>query len=477
MLIVIDLMRNIFIIMFFALMCLEVIVLISLTTLYKIPLENNIPYVESSSMNNTKEVLNSFNIILIRKYYNIETELILIAKHIYSMYLTQESPSIANSITYPRLLKTGNFYNSYKGCLQSGNSFNTSTFFNNFNPNYTDYGLVRSILDNNKNFSVLSEDDIIKIMFGDARLNYINYYPDYKTIDNSDFLDLAAMEAYVCYTLSMFKTLLIRNTIFEKNYPVAEKYYLFLNSRFIFQYPLDFIDDNTFLYLNYYKNDPINNSKCVQKFGGTGCFTTFDNYNQSNGYIFNRDIYFDQPIIQANKLMGRGCITIKFPTYGLNIPPNYACVDFNINNILKDLPIGVENQVVQLFLISYDKTEADFYLFYSSVFDVNNINTTMFSPTSLGKYTLSAANTKLSLFHGIYYNIFKNAAYTSDQIPLFIDEYTATESSLKSIMNAFENNTAICDSFDAVDQNLQLTQYFCQEVPSLNIINESKHLT
>ena len=112
MILVIDLMRNIFIIMFFVLMALEVIVLISLTLLYKGPVVDNQPNVEAASLLNTKEVLNSFNAILIRKYYNIETDLMLIAKHLYPMYLGQTG----FQANYPKIQITSPFYKSYKNC-------------------------------------------------------------------------------------------------------------------------------------------------------------------------------------------------------------------------------------------------------------------------------------------------------------------------------------------------------------------------
>ena len=67
-------------------------------------------------------------------------------------------------------------------------------------------------------------------MFSKDELNKISYYPDINYSEFSPSMSKENFNTYICYVVSMFKTLKIRNTIFEKNYPVSENYFLFLNN-------------------------------------------------------------------------------------------------------------------------------------------------------------------------------------------------------------------------------------------------------
>jgi hypothetical protein len=449
MIIVIDLMRNIFIIMFFVLMALEIIVLISLITLYDIPLSNNQAYVESSSLSNTMEVLASFNNILIRKYYNLETDLLLIAKHLYPMYLAQDS---SVSAVYPKYLKSSRFYNSYKGCLQSGANFTNSTWVKNYyspTDSSKGYDLLNYIISKNNFFTNQTEDEVIDNLFNETSLNYITYYPEYSIQDGMDFIDNSMMETYVCYAISMFKTQLIRNLIFEKKYPIVNKFYLFLNLKFIFQYPLDYFDSQTYSKLNYYA---LNTKGCNGDYGGNKCVDSLQNFMNSNNYNDSQDIYIDKPIIKNNQLVGRGCIKINF----LGIPgaKNFACIDYNLNNILRKIAIGPNHNLVNLFLIS-PNTNNDFSLYYSNVVDLNYLNKTIYGANSLQNYRLTNDTDSYSLFHGIYYEIFSNptTAYSNEDIGKFIYEYNSLLSQLRTTLNIFKNNSNICDSYSISDEN------------------------
>lgn len=437
--------------MFFVLMSLEIIVLISLITLYDIPLKSNQGYVEASSLSNTMEVLASFNNILVRRYYNLETDLLLIAKHLYPMYLSQDS---SVSAVYPKYLKSGRFYNSYKGCLQSGANFTNSTWIKNYYSSLSadsskGYNLLNYIISKNNFFTNQTEDEVIDNLFNETSLNYITYYPEYSRQNGIDFYDNSIMETYVCYAISMFKTQLIRNLIFEKKYPIVNKFYLFLNSKFVFQYPLDYFDRQTYSKLNYYST---NMKGCNSDYGGNKCIESLQNFMNSNYYNDTQDIYIDKPLINNNQLVGRGCIKINF--YGIPGAKNFACIDYNLNNILRKIEMGPNHNLVNLFLIS-PNINNDFSLYYSNVVDLNYLNKSIYSTNSLQNYRLTNDSYSFSLFHGIYYKIFGNPinAFSNEDITNFLDEYNSLLSYLRTNLNNIKKNSDICDSYRISDQN------------------------
>ena len=70
MIIVINLLRNIFIIMFFILMILEIIVLLALVLLYDLPLQKNINEVVKTSDENINDIIIYFKTVL-SLYYEL----------------------------------------------------------------------------------------------------------------------------------------------------------------------------------------------------------------------------------------------------------------------------------------------------------------------------------------------------------------------------------------------------------------------
>ena len=227
MIIVINLLRNIFIIMFFILMILEIIVLIALILLYKIPLTNNIKAVADASQTNTIEIVNSFNFLFVRKYYNLATDLLLIAKHNFPMALTLNS-SLENPSSYPKYNLQSEFVQSYN----NSNCLINQSFLNN------DINLYQNIVNSNNNFSSSTENDIINIAFNNPKINNLTFFPDYSFLNNpSNTLDPRFI-TYFCYTVSMLKTILVRNMIFEKQNGFVDRFLLFMNTqKFMLQYP------------------------------------------------------------------------------------------------------------------------------------------------------------------------------------------------------------------------------------------------
>jgi len=457
-------MRNIFIIIFICFVALELIVLISLTVLYRIPLERNTPYIEIASMNNTQDVLNSFNYILQRKYYNLETDLLLIAKHLYPMYLSEQ----LDNPNYPAFQQTSKFYNSYGGCLIDGNLFNSSQYVTAIDKGNTEFNLIGKIFTQYQNFSNSNEENIIDALFLDDRLNKIINFPK---INSRDFSDPNFMEKYVCYAISIFKTILIRDIIFEKNNLMIDSFYLFLNQLYTYRYPMEYLDKNTYQFLNYYDRT---NSNCYPYTNSTNyenCFETFSNLNLiNNGTNTVNQIYFDTPLRKNNELVSRGCINVPFPAQG----ENYACIDFSLTNILNDIP---QNDM-SFFLISYDDSMKDFKFYYSSDLTNNYLNVSNYENSAkfnLGSYAIDSGSSSFSLFYAIYMELFEYQWLTQDVVNEVIAEYNQTVSALKTVYDLFEKNKNICDSYLNYNQNIALTNHFIYLDDMINL-NSCKNI-
>lgn len=436
MILVIDLMRNIFIIMFFVLMALEVIVLISLTVLYKGPVVNNQPNVEAASLQNTKEVLNSFNSILIRKYYNIETDLMLIAKHLYPMYLSQTN----TEGNYPKIQKSSPFYKSYKNCMQNYPLVLNQTLFND---------TLSFVINKYQNFSTFEDDEIIDSLINEPALNYITYYPE-NVLQNNNF---ELLETYVCYAISMFKSLLIRNTIFDKNYPNVNNFIMKIDDNYLFQYPMKKFDINSFPFLN--KNCSFSSLQA-------NCISTFRDF-ASIDYNTKQEIYFDKPTFNNGQILSRSCIYINY----LSNENSFACIDFSLNNILRKIKIQTHrehdnNHYVKMFLFSpsttsFNSTNQSYWLYYTNMIDLNNFNYSIYSSNNFNNFNLSPGSINFQLFHAIYYDIFSyDNSYTTSQLDSILKEYNSILELINSSINNINIYSSTCNDFS---QNSQIFSF------------------
>jgi len=458
--IVIDLMRNIFIVMFFSLVALEIIVLISLTTLYRIPLDSNQKHIEEASMNNTKEVLKSFNNILQRKYYNLESDLLLIAKHLFPMRLTEFLIPSGNS-NYLSFSKTSKFYRSYKDCLLDGDDFNTTSYVKDLKDSDSGITLMKRVFNNFNKFENFDEEKIINTMFEEERLNKIIHWPGI-FIDEFDYI-----EKYTCYAISIFKSILIRNTIFEKSNLITDSFYLFLNKRHIFRYPIEYLDKYTYMNINYFDTSK------------TSCYNNYETYRDcyTSLYAFDTEqfniqdnvgsILFDPPIRKSGGLFSRGCIHVPYD----DTHTSYSCIDINMSNILKD----VSQNSMNFFLINYDEKLKDFVFFYSSSFNNNHINIDKYKAKNftLDKYDLDSNSNKFILFHAIYDNIFDYQSLTQDVVDDILEEYKYTVETLKNLYDEYEKDKNECNDYYKIPQSISNTTHYMFSTQFINR-NESK---
>ena len=294
MIMVLDLLRNIFIIMFFILMALEIMVLLSMIFLYRTPLQGNTDQIEKASSDNTFEILNSFNFLFLRKHYQIETDLLLIAKHLHSIYLTLNDINEA----YPTYQKTSLFVKSYKDCF-IGNDFSKDTtfvknpaFYNMTFP-YENYNVTNEVFTAEQlaTYYNLNEESIVKSFMSAKAPNYLSIISRNGFVENADFNGFA-YDTYLCYAVSILKSMFIRDAIFERKNPLVDRYLIFLSEKYIFQYPIDFINFKKTVSFRYFNTTDAKCNNATLGYQGQNCFTTFQNMDYAK---YTDKIQFENP--------------------------------------------------------------------------------------------------------------------------------------------------------------------------------------
>jgi hypothetical protein len=466
MIVVIDLLKNIFIFMFIILISIEVIVLICLTTLYRVPLENNVPAVEDASIYNAQEVLHSFNSILLRKYINTQTDLIAIAKHIYAM---QQTLTTGPKDNYARFNMNSMFFNSLTDCI-----ITNSTLFSNYTEilnyeNYTDY-----LFHKYDDFKGYSEDDILASLLSQDSLNKVLAFPDQNITEIENYKNL---EKYVCFAKIILKTLYTRNLMLERKKPITQLFSLYIKEKYFFTYPIRYHDNkfSDMIYNDFNRIDCSYNVKqqvLVNDPSLLNCFKTFHSFSdqmdhelkaKTNPYNLTKDIYFDVP----KDMQSRGCIRIRYFEDEDKVS-NFACIDFDLKGLFDGLEINPD--VIQIFLVTDDsRTQGknDLNLIYWSKM-YNNIikrnptdeDTIIIDPDI--DFSRPAFNTvglsPDSLYNGIYYNLLDQVASgnlnkTKDSLlQALMSEYNSTMYSVKQAM-AMHNET-VCENYTYINSNI-----------------------
>ena len=86
--VVIQVIRKTFVFMFLLFFFLEVIYMVFLTLLYRVPLSKNRENIIEALNKNAEEITNSFTELIRRKYNQVQTELLLFKQHMNFMYNT-----------------------------------------------------------------------------------------------------------------------------------------------------------------------------------------------------------------------------------------------------------------------------------------------------------------------------------------------------------------------------------------------------
>ena len=287
--VVLSLIKNSFMLLFSKIVILEILVLLTLTFFYEYedPLQkSNIKVTNQSEINNG-DILNQVNVIFQQNFNSILYDLLFVAKHIHSMYLSQNN---RNSY-YPHIIKESKLYQNYKNCLVSQDKL--KAIYDEFVvKNYTSRAEKFNLLDMYSNkiygqYLLYNEDQIIELILKDPNFDILTFFPS--DINPSDFNGLD-YEKYLCYALSAIKSIVIRDIIYEKQQKRITSFYIIMREKYIFKFPPDFM---TFPDIQKQATYNMTRGICNTTFS-INCFDIIEKYSKfdsnffSNGFLTNR---------------------------------------------------------------------------------------------------------------------------------------------------------------------------------------------
>lgn len=415
MIIVLNLLKNLFIFMGIILVIVEVIFLLSLCLFYKIPLASVETHLKENVKNNTIEIVSSLNAQITKRYIDVQTELLLASKHVSSVYYSLYEQNAIFPKFKPEILS------KFEGCIKSSTEFDQifKKVYPKRNPiNYDDSYNTMEYITKTIN-RTKGENKIIDELLDNELLNYITIYNKTEDLREND-------KNLICYLVSCLKTLSIRNYLFQSAKP--NSYLLTLGDNLL-QYPPDVLTINQIRKLPQYKI--TNSDKCNNTYLGKSCFHTFD---EKNFPVF----LFDLPFINYKKnmeFMHRSCIERPIKDPNTTSFKDYLCVDFNLDDLFNEINFS-HNSTVSLFLIGRRQTEQQL-LYYEDMPDLLN-NMAVFDSPLLGKYRLNKDSNpeELQLIHAIFFKIFKYfpmITYYPEKVKNILSNY-------KDIQNIVENS-------------------------------------
>ena len=127
-----------------------------------------------------------------------------------------------------------------------------------------------------------------------------------------------------------------------------------------------------------------------------------------------------------------------------------ACIDVNLNNLLKENNLLHNTDNVKLFLVYPENN--DLIMFYTNqITDYSQFNYSAFNNSAFKQYNLSNKNTILTLYHGIYNSLFSNYS----QISIIDDTLKEYDSIIKNFNDYIEKiffpNNSACNLNDALE--------------------------
>ena len=175
MIIVSNLIRSVFGVLCFSMIIMELVAFLFVIFLYGDALKMNNTNISSKTHEISKDILFSYNSLLTETLTNAQTDLLLIAKHIFPFYLSEIKSSQDDYLQF-----SSDFILNFKGCLadkEKESEIDKFLYENNFT--YKD----------------------IDVLINSDELNQVDYYYGDSSIDKD------SLERYVCYAMSMLKSI------------------------------------------------------------------------------------------------------------------------------------------------------------------------------------------------------------------------------------------------------------------------------
>lgn len=392
MIVVVNLIKSVFVYLFMFMFGIEIIFLIASIISYNSSLKENLVEINKKTLYYHKNINEKFLSVLDSEYSNIKSDLLLIAKHLFPMHLTLSNK---NSDYYFRF----SLNSSMMKTLESNDPFryysNDSSAKISQLENLYQYKLNKINLTNPqilKNETMLMEE-----LLNDNDFNNISVYSSTSLTQKAYYNNL---KIYMNYLITILKSIMVRNSLYERFYTSYLKFHIILNDESLFEYPANDLNKATAMNKLNFINNPSGKrceietlASCVSPLSTIGQQTTIskDNYDI---------IKFDPIKISGDdSLISRACIKINFLSLDVINEKSFACIEFNLEVIL--------DQISQASRRNSNILKNRYVVF--NLFGIQNDTTTKSMITPLYYHSISSYsnlkniynNTPIELHHGL----------------------------------------------------------------------------
>ena len=446
--------------MLYVFLALEVLFIICFGIFFYISLNSNSDYIEEILLENNREIQNSFNSFLSRRISLIKQDLFLIGKHS-DIFLGKLNMKINTS---------SQFYKSYnldldKSCLIDGSKIVNSSINGSYNKIKDKKNPIISYIDNYYNTEDKDSEKMISYFQKDKLFDKISYYEGF----NDDGSNINNYIGYVCYMKSIFKSIVIKESISQGKFISLNSIYLFMNNN-IFQYLPNETNINSINQLSIYSDIII----CEYKYTSR-CISDFikDNLNYSINENYNNISYVEYFHYFDRKYNFYSCLNLSNFTFNnLYMGNNFICLEHNINYLLQrhfnfknlttmkiinnitDLISVVDDndKLLLIYTLKYDITE--FYEVYNYYFNHYN--------DELKNYNFKKDDSEIDLFHLIYFDLFKykNESITKEIIEELIEEYKIIKNNIINGIKELSSSIKNAKNISKVEKMIKCEQTF-----------------
>lgn len=404
--VVIQVIRKTFVFMFLLFFFLEVIYMVFLTLLYRVPLSKNRENIIEVINKNAEEITNSFTELIQRKYNQVQTELLLFKQHMNFMYNTlNDKRTRQNSIKFN---DNSAFYKNYSDCVYDKTDLIISKL-----KEYHEVGFIKKLLEaEHIDFTLQSREEIIKELLKQNNDTYINLLNNIFILQSDD---KTAEFKLICYAVSYLKSQVIKNILLEQTNQTILNYTFFYGNN-IYTYPPRYITTESIKTMPFYD---LSNSICNSQYS-LECFS-FYHYNdyKIGDFTTNNTIFYPGGVeVRDRSLLTNICINMKLDITNEAESDKFLCATYNISQTIANAQIDSREVVYDIVI---DDGESISLLFSSNnqIYSAYN----EFSSDAYGQYKLNSTNDQLSLFHSLYFDIEMNKNLSDTQIKELVNEY------------------------------------------------------
>jgi len=356
-------------------LAIEIIFLVISVIGYNNAIHDNMESINDISDMTQGNMTINFERLISSQFSEVKSDLLLIAKHINPLYLSLSSLQ----------RKSTNYFqfNKNSPLMQNLLSFNPFITYNP--PNNEFKSGADSIYDSKWNQFAKEdpsfandESKIIDKFLGDEIFNKIFVYStdDLSGNNTNTNTDLLNMRAYTNYLITVLKSIMVRNAVYEKNNTVYKKFHIILADKYLFEYPPNLANKSSSKSeLNFYSDYNSCNENTYVNCVSPRFTLEADKFNQlkENNFVAFDEMRFGN----KGELLSRGCIKIKFWETGLS----FACIEYTFNPLLSivnknsletNTNINI-NKYVVMFIFGKRKDTNNLDLYYSSRYNNKDI--------------------------------------------------------------------------------------------------------